>query len=42
MIPRLMKFLDGPRRGIKSVVCGGQFSVALAEVPGTAYMWGQV
>ena len=42
LVPRLIKFLDGPRRGIKSVVAGGQFNVALSEIPGTAYMWGQV
>jgi alpha-tubulin suppressor-like RCC1 family protein len=41
LVPRLIKFLDGPRRGIKSVVAGGQFNVALSEIPGTAYMWGQ-
>ncbi len=41
LIPRLIKFLDGPRRGIKSIVAGGQFNLATAEIPGTAYMWGQ-
>jgi alpha-tubulin suppressor-like RCC1 family protein len=30
-----------PRRGISTVVCGGQFNLALSEVPGTTYMWGQ-
>jgi alpha-tubulin suppressor-like RCC1 family protein len=39
--PRLMKSLDGPRRGIKKVVAGGQFSLAISECPGTCYMWGQ-
>jgi len=41
LVPRLIKFLDGPRRGIRSVVAGGQFNVALSEIQGTAYMWGQ-
>jgi len=40
-VPRLIKFLDGPRRGIKQVVAGGQFNLALSEIPGTCYMWGQ-
>ena len=40
-MPRLIKFLDGPRRGIKKVVAGGQFSLAVSECPGTCYMWGQ-
>eukprot|EP00096_Caligus_rogercresseyi_P007137 TRINITY_DN246_c0_g1_i1.p1 TRINITY_DN246_c0_g1~~TRINITY_DN246_c0_g1_i1.p1 ORF type:complete len:446 (+),score=137.97 TRINITY_DN246_c0_g1_i1:423-1760(+) len=41
LCPRLIKFLDGPRRGVKSVVCGGQFNIASAEIMGTTYMWGQ-
>jgi len=40
-VPRLIKFLDGPRRGIKKIVCGGQFNLAISEIPGTVYMWGQ-
>jgi len=40
-VPRLIKFLDGPRRGIRKVLCGGQFNIALSEIPGTCYMWGQ-
>ena len=40
-VPRLIKFLDGPRRGIKKIVAGGQFNMALSECPGTCYMWGQ-
>merc|ERR1712142_649361 len=40
-VPRLIKFLDGPRRGIKKISCGGQFNIALSEIPGTCYMWGQ-
>jgi len=40
-VPRLIKFLDGPRRGIRKVVAGGQFNLALSENPGTCYMWGQ-
>jgi len=41
LVPRLIKFLDGPRRGIRKVVSGGQFNMAVAEVAGTVYMWGQ-
>lgn len=41
MVPRLIKFLDGPRRGIRKVVSGGQFNLAISEIPGTVYMWGQ-
>lgn len=40
-VPRLIKFLDGPRRGISKVVAGGQFNVAVSECPGLCYMWGQ-
>ena len=40
-VPRLIKFLDGPRRGIRKVCAGGQFNIALSEIPGTCYMWGQ-
>jgi len=40
LIPRLIKALDGPRRGISDVVCGGQFNVAVAEIPGLCHMWG--
>jgi len=40
-VPRLIKFLDGPRRGITKIVAGGQFNLALSECPGTCYMWGQ-
>ena len=28
-------------RGIKKIVAGGQFNLALSECPGTCYMWGQ-
>jgi len=40
MIPRLIKALDGPRRGICQVYAGAQFNVAVAEIPGLAHMWG--
>jgi len=40
-VPRLIKFLDGPRRGIRKIVAGGCFNIALSEIPGTCYMWGQ-
>jgi len=41
LVPRLIKFLDGPRRGIRKIVCGGNFNLATSEIPGTVYMWGQ-
>jgi len=41
MVPRLIKFLDGPRRGICKVMAGGQFNIAISEIPGNVYMWGQ-
>merc|ERR1711884_604063 len=40
-VPRLIKFLDGPRRGIRQVMAGGKFNIAISEIPGTVYMWGQ-
>jgi len=40
-VPRLIKFLDGPRRGIRKIVCGGNFNLATSEIAGTVYMWGQ-
>ena len=33
--------MDGPRRGIRKIVAGGCFNIALSEIPGTCYMWGQ-
>ena len=33
LVPRLIKFLDGPKRGIRKVVAGGQFNLAISEVP---------
>lgn len=41
LLPRLIKFLDGPRRGIRTIYAGGQFNLAGSEIPGTTYMWGQ-
>lgn len=41
LVPRLIKFLDGPKRGITRIYCGAQFNLASAELPGTTYMWGQ-
>jgi len=40
MVPRLISALSGPRRGIADVVCGQQFNVAVAEIPGLVHMWG--
>ena len=33
LVPRLIKFLDGPKRGIRKVVAGGQFNLAISEIP---------
>ena len=41
LVPRMIKFFDGPKRGITKVVAGGQFNLAVAEMAGTTYMWGQ-
>ena len=41
LVPRLIKFFDGPRRGVVRAVSGGQFTLAVAELAGTTYMWGQ-
>jgi len=41
LVPRLIKFLDGPRRGIRKICCGGNFNLATSEIAGTVYMWGQ-
>lgn len=31
MIPRLVKFFDGPNRGVREVAAGGTFSMAVNE-----------
>merc|ERR1712194_344077 len=31
LVPRLIKFLDGPKRGIRKIVCGGNFNLAIAR-----------
>lgn len=40
LVPRMIQALNGPRRGISDVVCGQQFNVAVAEIPGLVHMWG--
>ncbi|GAB6028234.1 Protein rcc2 [Chamberlinius hualienensis] len=40
MIPRLLKFFDGPNRGITAVYAGGAYSMAVSEL-GCLYFWGQ-
>lgn len=40
LVPRLIKFLEPPNRGIKSIFCGSAFSIAI-NVHGTALMFGQ-
>lgn len=40
MVPRIIQALNGPRRGISGIVCGQQFNVAVAEIPGLVHMWG--
>ncbi|XP_050413737.1 protein RCC2 [Patella vulgata] len=40
MVPRLLKFFDGPNRGAGQVFAGSQFTLAISEV-GALYLWGQ-
>lgn len=40
MIPRLIKFFDGPRRGVMEVYCGSAFTMAINEI-GCLLLWGQ-
>jgi len=35
LVPRLIKFLDGPRRGIRQVMAGGKFNLAISMGCGT-------
>jgi len=40
MIPRLIKFFDGPNRGVKQIYAGSQFTMAVNE-HGCLFLWGQ-
>ncbi|XP_066591146.1 protein RCC2 homolog isoform X1 [Prorops nasuta] len=40
LVPRLIKFLEPPTRGVKSVYCGSTYSIVIS-VHGTALMFGQ-
>jgi len=39
MIPRLVKFFDGPKREVKKIWCGGAFTVASSNLG--FFLWGQ-
>lgn len=39
-VPRLLKFFDGPNRGVTSAYAGSTFCVAINEL-GAFYLWGQ-
>lgn len=40
MIPRLVKFFDGPNRGVQKVYAGGTYCLAVSEI-GCLFFWGQ-
>lgn len=40
LVPRLIKFLEPPNRGVRAVYCGSTYSIAI-NVHGTAMMFGQ-
>lgn len=40
LVPRIIKFLDQKNRGIRDVVCGAAFNMALSEIKGMVQMWG--
>ncbi|XP_076472647.1 protein RCC2-like [Babylonia areolata] len=40
LVPRLIKFFDGPNRGAVQLQCGSSFSMAVHE-HGALYFWGQ-
>ncbi|XP_034952183.1 protein RCC2 homolog [Chelonus insularis] len=40
LVPRLIKYLEPPNRGVRSVHCGSTYSIAI-NVHGTALMFGQ-
>ncbi|ESO99540.1 hypothetical protein LOTGIDRAFT_213485 [Lottia gigantea] len=40
MVPRLVKFFDGPNRGALQVFAGSQFTLATGET-GALYLWGK-
>lgn len=40
LVPRLIKALDQKNRGIRDVVCGAAFNMAMSEIKGMVQMWG--
>ncbi|XP_013393987.1 protein RCC2 [Lingula anatina] len=40
LVPRLIKFFDGPKRGAKVIAAGTCYSMAISEL-GQLYLWGQ-
>ncbi|XP_043677543.1 protein RCC2 homolog isoform X1 [Vespula pensylvanica] len=40
LVPRLIKFLEPPNRGIRSIACGSTYSIAI-NIHGSALMFGQ-
>jgi len=40
LVPRLIKYLDGNKRGVRDVVCGAAFNLGLSEIQGMTTMWG--
>ncbi|KAK7469558.1 hypothetical protein BaRGS_00036406 [Batillaria attramentaria] len=40
MVPRLIKFFEGPNRGAVQIACGSSFSMAVGE-HGALFFWGQ-
>jgi len=40
LVPRLIKYLDQKNRGIRDVVCGSAFNLAMSEIKGMVQMWG--
>ncbi|KAB7498005.1 Protein RCC2-like protein [Armadillidium nasatum] len=39
MVPRIIKFFDGPKRGVLQAFCGATFTIAITELG--VYLWGQ-
>ncbi|PVD35390.1 hypothetical protein C0Q70_02352 [Pomacea canaliculata] len=40
LVPRMLKFFDGPNRGATQIQCGSSFSMAVGE-HGAMFFWGQ-
>ncbi|KAK2181310.1 hypothetical protein NP493_403g00025 [Ridgeia piscesae] len=39
-VPRMLKYFEGPNRGVKMITAGASFSMAVNEL-GVLYLWGQ-